>query len=96
MLEEMTHCIPPNPRMVGNIVAIHVPLDGPLYTWAQYTPTQSTGEQPWVRACVRVCDERVGLSANDEAVRLKAEGKLTEQNKIGAATKSRKWNQLHS
>ena len=35
MLEEMTHCIPPNPRMVGNIVAIHGPLDGPN----TYTPT---------------------------------------------------------
>jgi len=45
---------------------------------------------------VRVCDERVGLSANDEAVRLKAEGKLTEQHKTGAATKSRKGNQLHT
>jgi len=45
---------------------------------------------------VRVCDERVGLSANDEAVRLKAEGKLTKQHKTGAATKSRKGNQLHT
>ena len=29
-----------NPRRVGiYIIPIYGPLDGPLYTWAQYTPT---------------------------------------------------------
>ena len=37
--ERIMACIPPNPRRVGYIAPIHGPLDGPLYTWAQYTPT---------------------------------------------------------
>ena len=34
---ENIQCIPPNPRRVGNIVAIHGPLDGPLYMDSVYT-----------------------------------------------------------
>jgi len=38
-------CIPPNPRRVGYIVPTHGLLDGPLYTWAQYTPTDDVIHQ---------------------------------------------------
>ena len=34
-------CIPPTLEGWVYIIPIHGPLDGPLYTWAQYTPTQS-------------------------------------------------------
>ena len=33
-------CIPPTIEGWVYIIPIHGPLDGPLYTWAQYTPTQ--------------------------------------------------------
>ena len=32
-------CIPPTLKGWVYIIPIHGPLDGPLYTWAQYTPT---------------------------------------------------------
>jgi len=32
-------CIPPTLEGWVYIDPIHGPLDGPLYTWAQYTPT---------------------------------------------------------
>ena len=32
-------CIPPTLERWVYIIPIHGPLDGPLYTWAQYTPT---------------------------------------------------------
>ena len=32
-------CIPPTLEGWVYIIPIHGPLDGPLYTWAQYTPT---------------------------------------------------------
>jgi len=32
-------CIPPTLEGWVYIVPTHGPLDGPLYTWAQYTPT---------------------------------------------------------
>ena len=32
-------CIPPTLERWVYIVSTHGPLDGPLYTWAQYTPT---------------------------------------------------------
>ena len=31
-------CIPPTLEGWVYIIPIHGPLDGPLYTWAQYTP----------------------------------------------------------
>ena len=33
-------CIPPTLEGWVYINPIHGPLDGPLYTWAQYTPTK--------------------------------------------------------
>ena len=45
--------IPPNPRMVGYIVPIHGPLDGPLYMGSIYTNTprslnyRRSGVQDW-------------------------------------------------
>ena len=33
-------CIPPTLEGWVYVIPIHGPLDGPLYTWAQYTPTQ--------------------------------------------------------
>ena len=33
-------CIPPTLDGWVYIIPIHGPLDGPLYTWAQYTPTE--------------------------------------------------------
>ena len=38
-------CIPPTLEGWVYIIPIHVPLDGPLYTWAQYTPTQENIKQ---------------------------------------------------
>ena len=35
----MIACIPPTLEGWVYIIPIHGPLDGPLYTWAQYTPT---------------------------------------------------------
>ena len=35
LLEDNFHCVPPNPKRVGNIVAVHGPLDVPN----TYTPT---------------------------------------------------------
>ena len=35
-------CIPPTLEGWVYIIPIHGPLDGPLYTWAQYTPTVYT------------------------------------------------------
>ena len=35
----MIACIPPTLDGWVYIEPIHGPLDGPLYTWAQYTPT---------------------------------------------------------
>ena len=32
-------CIPPTLEGWVYIIPIHGPLDGPIYTWAQYTPT---------------------------------------------------------
>ena len=32
-------CIPPTLEEWVYIIPIHGPLDGPLYTWAQYNPT---------------------------------------------------------
>ena len=32
-------CIPPTLEGWVYIIPTHEPLDGPLYTWAQYTPT---------------------------------------------------------
>ena len=39
---ENNGCIPPTLEGWVYIIPIHGPLDGPLYTWAQYTPTFST------------------------------------------------------
>ena len=39
MLEDNNSCIPPTLDGWVYIEPIHGPLDGPLYTWAQYTPT---------------------------------------------------------
>ena len=36
---ENNACIPPTLEGWVYIIPIHGPLDGPLYTWAQYTPT---------------------------------------------------------
>ena len=36
-------CIPPTLEGWVYIIHIHGPLDEPLYTWAQYTPTVPTG-----------------------------------------------------
>ena len=36
---ENNACIPPTLEGWVYITHIHGPLDGPLYTWAQYTPT---------------------------------------------------------
>ena len=36
---ENNACIPPTLEGWVYITLIHGPLDGPLYTWAQYTPT---------------------------------------------------------
>ena len=36
---ENNACIPPTLEEWVYIVPTHGPLDGPLYTWAQYTPT---------------------------------------------------------
>ena len=41
-------CIPPTLEGWVYIISIHGPLDGPLYTWAQYTPTKSRDLQPHV------------------------------------------------
>ena len=35
----MIACIPPTLEGWVYIIPTHGPLDGPLYTWAQYTPT---------------------------------------------------------
>ena len=47
-------CIPPTLEGWVYIIPIHGPLDGPLYTWAQYTPTpprslnyRRSGVQDW-------------------------------------------------
>ena len=47
-------CIPPTLEGWVYIIPIHGPLDGPLYTWAQYTPTpprslnyRRNGVQDW-------------------------------------------------
>ena len=37
---ENNGCIPPTLEGWVYIIPIHGPLDGPLYTWAQYTPTK--------------------------------------------------------
>jgi len=42
VLEEMMACIPCIPPTLEGwvyIIPIHGPLDGPICTWAQYTPT---------------------------------------------------------
>ena len=36
---ENIFCIPPTLEGWVYIIPTHGPLDGPLYTWAQYTPT---------------------------------------------------------
>jgi len=41
--ENNLHCIPPNPRRVGNIVAVHGHLDEPLI----YTPTKHLNFLPF-------------------------------------------------
>ena len=38
-MERIVACIPPTLDGWVYIDPIHGPLDGPLYTWAQYTPT---------------------------------------------------------
>ena len=40
MYERVMACIPPTLEGWVYIDPIHEPLDGPLYTWAQYTPTK--------------------------------------------------------
>jgi len=52
--ERIIRCIPPNPRRVGYIDPIHVPLDGPLYIGSIYTNTpprslnyRRSGVQDW-------------------------------------------------
>ena len=39
MMERIVACIPPTLDGWVYIIPIHGPLDEPLYTWAQYTPT---------------------------------------------------------
>ena len=39
VMERIVACIPPTLDEWVYIYPIHGPLDGPLYTWAQYTPT---------------------------------------------------------
>ena len=39
-------CIPPTLEGWVYIIHIHESLDGSLYTWAQYTPTQSAHPLP--------------------------------------------------
>ena len=51
-------CIPPNPRRVGYIVPIHVPLDGPLYMSSIYTNTPLQSELPSQR-CSRLDKKKV-------------------------------------
>ena len=41
MLEGIVACIPPTLEGWVYIIPIHGALDGPLYTWAQYTPTNN-------------------------------------------------------
>jgi len=47
----MIACIPPTLEGWVYIIPIHGPLGGPLYTWAQYTPTYTIHvhvyRQPW-------------------------------------------------
>ena len=42
---ENNACIPPTLEGWVYIIPIHGPLDGPLYTWAQYTPTKGKNYQ---------------------------------------------------
>ena len=41
---ENNACIPPTLEEWVYIVPTHGPLDGPLYTWAQYTPTATMAQ----------------------------------------------------
>ena len=45
MIGRIIPCIPPTLDGWAYIEPIHGPLNGPLYTWAQYTPTLSTPYQ---------------------------------------------------
>ena len=54
VLERIMACIPPTLEGWVYIIPIHGPLDGSLYTWAQYTPTppcslnyRRSGVQDW-------------------------------------------------
>ena len=54
MMERTVACIPPTLDGWVYIIPIHGPLDGPLYTRAQYTPTpprslnyRRSGVQDW-------------------------------------------------
>ena len=38
-MERIMACIPPTLKGWVYIIPTHGSLDGPLYTWAQYTPT---------------------------------------------------------
>ena len=42
MMGRIIPCIPPTLDGWVYIEPIHEPLGGPLYTWAQYTPTDGT------------------------------------------------------
>ena len=43
VIERIIAGIPPTLEGWVYIIPIHGPLDGPLYTWAQYTPTLIIG-----------------------------------------------------
>ena len=58
-------CIPPTLEGWVYIVPTHGPLDGPLYTWAQYTPTlwAKTKSGQWVSWATTRAMARVALVA---------------------------------
>ena len=65
MLEEMTRCIPPNPRRVGNIIAIHGPQDGPLYMGSHIHQHPPQSELP-VQRCSTLDNKKANTPPQSE------------------------------
>ena len=59
-------CIPPNPRRVRYKDPIHGPLDGPLYTWAQYTPTPPLQSELPAQRCSRLDNKKADTPPQSE------------------------------
>ena len=56
---ENNPCIPPTLEGWVHIIPVHGPLDGPLYTWAQYTPTPPPQSELPAQRCLRLDKKKV-------------------------------------